>query len=464
MFQELIDSNWEILDILLVAVGLVIYVGASHTLHQRRHPSAAIAWVLGILLVPYITLPLYLAFGTRKIVPQRVVQRNLPLAPSTPEQTTAARTQQLGQVMGLPPPKSYESLQIHEDGQQALTAMRRIIKSARQTLEISTFLLGRDVLGKEISARLKQRARAGVRVRLLIDGVGFYMGGHPELEGLRAAGVEVVLFVSLFRSPRRGRTNLRNHRKMLIADGKILWCGGRNLAAEYFEGKDGEPPWRDLSFELRGPVVAQASELFERDWAFATGRTVIRHGAKPLAGDGAAAAQVVASGPDERDDTIHALLVTAAYRARRRIALATPYFVPDSALSMALCMAAKRGVEVELLLPARSNHRLSDFARNRALRSLEQAGGRIWLAPDMMHGKLALIDDTLALAGSANLDSRSLFLNYELMLAFHGKADVQDFARWFAQECGPARRYVGQPPGLMRDLAEGMLLWLGFQL
>ena len=110
MFQELIDSNWEILDILLVAVGLVIYVGASHTLHQRRHPSAAIAWVLGILLVPYITLPLYLAFGTRKIVPQRVVQRNLPLAPSTPEQTTAARTQQLGQVMGLPPPKSYESL------------------------------------------------------------------------------------------------------------------------------------------------------------------------------------------------------------------------------------------------------------------------------------------------------------------------------------------------------------------
>ncbi len=172
----------------------------------------------------------------------------------------------------------------------------------------------------------------------------------------------------------------------------------------------------------------------------------------------------MASGPDERDDTIHALLVTAAYRARRRIALATPYFVPDSALSMALCMAAKRGVEVELLLPARSNHRLSDFARNRALRSLEQAGGRIWLAPDMMHGKLALIDDTLALAGSANLDSRSLFLNYELMLAFHGKADVQDFARWFAQECGPARRYVGQPPGLMRDLAEGMLLWLGFQL
>jgi cardiolipin synthase len=127
-------------------------------------------------------------------------------------------------------------------------------------------------------------------------------------------------------------------------------------------------------------------------------------------------------------------------------------------------MAAKRGVEVNLLLPARSNHRLSDFARNRALRSLEQAGGRIWLAPDMMHGKLALIDDTLALAGSANLDSRSLFLNYELMLAFHGKADVQDFARWFAQECGPARRYVGQPPGLMRDLAEGMLLWLGFQL
>jgi cardiolipin synthase len=182
---------------------------------------------------------------------------------------------------------------------------------------------------------------------------------------------------------------------------------------------------------------------------------------EPLLADGA---QLVASGPDQADDTVHALLVTAAYRARQSIALATPYFVPESALLMALCMAARRGVAVDLLLPAKSNHRLSDLARARALRSLAQAGARIWLTPGMMHAKLAAIDDVLALAGSVNLDGRSLFLNYELMFAFHKAADVRRFAAWFDSERSPARPYVAVQPGLVRDAAEGMLLWLGFQL
>jgi cardiolipin synthase A/B len=131
---------------------------------------------------------------------------------------------------------------------------------------------------------------------------------------------------------------------------------------------------------------------------------------------------------------------------------------------MALCLAARRGVAVDLLLPARSNHRLSDIARSRALRSLATAGGNIWLGPGMQHAKLALIDDTLALAGSANLDSRSLFLNYELMMAFHEPRDVERFAAWFDEERAPASAYVPSPPSLLRDLGEGMLLWLGFQL
>ena len=456
--------HWLTLHALVTVIALLFYVITSHVMHQRRHPTAAIAWILFIALVPYLALPAFALFGSRKLS-RPADGAPAPSLASTRKDAWAVETIA---ALGQPAPVAFHDLHVHMDGHAACRALIDTINSANHSIEICTFILGRDPLGDCVIDRLCEKARAGVRVRLLLDGMGRWMAGRPNLKRLASAGGEFALFVPPLHSPLKGRFNLRDHRKLLIVDfpegAARLWCGGRNLAAEYFEGKDGEPPWRDLSFELRGPVVAQASELFERDWAFATGRTVIRHGAKPLAGDGAAAAQVVASGPDERDDTIHALLVTAAYRARRRIALATPYFVPDAALSMALCMAAKRGVEVNLLLPARSNHRLSDFARNRALRSLEQAGGRIWLAPDMMHGKLALIDDTLALAGSANLDSRSLFLNYELMLAFHGKADVQDFARWFAQECGPARRYVGQPPGLMRDLAEGMLLWLGFQL
>jgi cardiolipin synthase len=301
--------------------------------------------------------------------------------------------------------------------------------------------------------------------------MGRLMVGHPRMKRLVAAGGELSLFVPPLHSPLKGRSNLRDHRKLLIVDAGTplgrLWCGGRNLAAEYFEGQAGAAPWRDLSFDLRGPVIAQAQALFEHDWAFARGRPQAppqMHAPDPAATEATPGAQLVASGPDQADDTVHALLVTAAYRARTRIALATPYFVPEPALLMALCMAARRGVVVDLLLPARSNHRLSDWARGRALRALAQAGGRIWLVPRMMHAKLAVFDEVLALAGSANLDSRSLFLNYELMFAFHPTPDVRRFAAWFDAERVPARAYVAKAPGLLRDVAEGMLLWLAFQL
>jgi cardiolipin synthase len=317
---------------------------------------------------------------------------------------------------------------------------------------------------------LLQKARRGVHVRLLLDGMGSLMERHPNLKPLVDAGGQVALFVSPLRSSLKGRSNLRDHRKLLVTDAVLatahLWCGGRNMATAYFEGVPGESPWRDLSFDLSGPLVRQAGALFERDWAFANGRPLplpaqLNLSALPFSLDGA---QVVASGPDQADDTVYSLLVTAAYRARQRIALATPYFVPESALLMALCLAARRGVSVDLLLPVRSNHRLSDLARSRALRSLAGAGGRVWLAPGMMHAKLAVIDQSLALAGSANLDSRSLFLNYELMLAFHKTTDVRRFADWFDLERMTARPYVATQPGLIRDAAEGMLLWLGFQL
>jgi cardiolipin synthase len=175
-------------------------------------------------------------------------------------------------------------------------------------------------------------------------------------------------------------------------------------------------------------------------------------------------AQLIASGPDEQDDTVYALLVAAAYRAGKRIALVSPYVVLDDALLMALCLAARRGVAVDVLLPAHSNHRLADAARHRSLRALAHAGVRVWLAPGMLHAKLAVIDERLALAGSANLDGRSLFLNYEVMVAFDNPADVARYYAWFEHERERAAPYVSQPPSLWRDIGEGLLLWIGFQV
>ncbi len=457
---------------LVVLLGLAIYVIASHVRRQRRHPSAAIAWVVSLALVPYVALPLYLVFGNRKVLRGQAVRMSLLPAPPAPAQylSPAVRFQRLAGAMGLPAAAAYEQLAIHEDGQNALDALLEVIDGAAWTLDVCTFLIGRDGVGDRLTAALGRRARAGVRVRLLLDGVGVYFGGRPRLRELTAAGVRVTLFVSPWRSPLPGRTNLRNHRKMAIADGHRLWCGGRNLAAEYFAGDaQAHPrmaPWIDLSFDLRGALARQAQDRFDQDWAFAAG-TLQRDGVvarQPAEPPSRRSAQLIPSGPDQTDDTVYSLLISGCFAAQSRIVLVTPYFVPDSTLLMALTLAARRGVSVDLVLPARSNHRLADLARPSALRDMSLAGARVWLTPGMIHAKGVIIDEDIALAGSANLDERSLFLNYELMVAFYDRGDVQRFAQWIERQRASARRHEAQPPGLLRELSEGMVRWLVFQL
>ena len=457
----LFPSHWLTLHGMAVASGLLVYVLASHALHQRRHPAAAIGWVMVMVLVPYVGLPLYLLFGTRKLVRSGSHPPLCPEGPAIAGDDAWAR--QLAAAMGQPPVVSYENLRIHADGAQALQALWEVIDSAGRELDLCTFILGRDEMGNALAARLISKAREGVRVRLLLDGVGRWMGGRRDLHALESAGVQVTLFVPLVHSPLKGRTNLRNHRKLVVADSTRLWCGGRNFAVEYFEGTRKHAPWCDLSFDLRGPLARQAGELFQRDWGFATGLPPI-HTQHTTQSASPPFAQVVASGPDQADDTVHALLVTACFNARHRIAAATPYFVPGDALVMALTLAAWRGVTVDLILPLRSNHRMADIARYRALRDLAAAGAQVWFVPYMLHAKAVVVDDALAMAGSLNLDARSLFLNYELMVAFYAAGDVRRFAGWLEGQREKAARYQARKPGLLREMGEGLVLWLAFQL
>lgn len=458
------------LHVLIIMLALLLYVMASHALNQRRHPTAAIAWVLFILLVPYVALPAFLVFGSRKQARPAVLLR----VPEAAGGAAPWAVQTLG-ALGQPAPTTYRDLALHADGGEALAALWRLIDEAKESIDICIFIIASDRVGSAVVARLAAKARAGVRVRLMIDGWGLLTRRAPDMGPLTRAGVRCAVFVSPLRTLFRARSNLRDHRKMVIVDAQgahpRLWCGGRNLASEYFSGESGRPPWRDLTFDLGGLLVAQAIELFERDWAYANrlsreglARSAAQPAVLPVGKDAGPAAQVVGSGPDQIDDTVYMLLVTAAFQAKTRIALITPYFVPGSTLLMALCMAARRGVVVDVLMPARSNHRMSDIARRRALRTLADAGGRIWLAPAMLHAKLAVIDESLALAGSANIDSRSLFLNYEMMVAFHEAHDVARFAAWFERERRPAVRCIPRPPGLIADIAEGLVLWAGFQL
>ncbi|GAB4206606.1 MAG: phospholipase D-like domain-containing protein [Tibeticola sp.] len=468
MLDYVLDHAFSLHSVLAL-VGLAVYVTGSRTLHQRRHPSAAVAWVLTLLLMPYVALPLYLLFGNRKMVRRR---ERLARASAAPAPTTEGfDLPRLAQALALPPAAAYEDLAVHADGAAAQEALRSGIATARAHIEISTFVLGRDAFGEALIGWLAERAAAGVRVRLLVDGVGAWLGGHPDLDRVQALGIEVRRFVPPFRWGLRGRTNLRNHRKKVIVDGRWLWSGGRNLAAEYFSGYGPHAPWVDLSFELRGEAAQAALALFERDWVFAQdgdarSRPPLPKPATVPAPPAAATrrVQLIPSGPDQADDTVFAVLVSAFFTARRRIVAVTPYFVPDETLLLSLTLAARRGVQVELLLPARSNHRLADLARHRALRELAAAGARVRLMSGMVHAKAVLVDDAWAFVGSANLDERSLFLNFELMFAFNAPEDVQRFADWVARQATRGLDYHPHQPSLLREVGEGLLLWLAFQL
>ena len=440
---------------LAIVLSLLTYVVTTRAERERRPPSIAIAWVLGLLALPYLALPAYLLFGRRKLPRPRMTHP----VPAVPREHWA---QHLVESFGLASAARC-LVRWHGDGLEAQSGLERTLEAARARLDICTYILGNDAFGEAMMARMCACRARGVRVRFLVDGVGALMLPHRCLKRLEAAGVETAVFSPLLARRTQGPRNLRDHRKWVIADEAWLWAGGRNLAAEYFCGSPGQPPWRDLSFDLEGPVAAAAAHQFEADWQAAGGAPALPLPAcaEPPAG---ARAQFLPSGPDQTEDTVEALLVDACYHARRRILAVTPYFVPDAPLETALRLAARRGVRVDVCIPRRSNHRLADFARNRPLRALAAAGAAIHLLEGMNHAKAVVFDEDLALCGSPNLDSRSLLLNYESAVIFYGARDIAWLESWIGALLPRAQPFTARPPGLLRDLAEGLLLSLAYQL
>jgi cardiolipin synthase A/B len=440
---------------LVSAIALLIYVLTTRARDQRRAPTAAIAWVLGLALVPYLMLPLYVLFGQRKLPPVFV-----PYAGVVVEGPHWAA--ELIESFGLAPP-SLCKIEMHADGTQARDALHRIIESAQHSLDVSTFIIGNDAFGRDIVARLARRAREGVQVRLLLDGFYALLLPRCYVRELRAAGAQLAVFRPFFSLRRLGPRNLRNHRKLVVADDSFLWCGGRNLAMEYFLGDDVGMLWPDLSFDLQGPVAAAAGHQFDLDWNTTQLRAPLRERQLVACSDGALA-QFLPSGPDQVEDTAQSLLIAGCYRARRRLLVVTPYFVPDDSLRAAMRLAARRGVKVTVAIPQRSNHVLADFVRSRPMRDLAAAGVEFRLVPMMVHAKAVVIDETLALCGSINLDLRSLLLNHEAAVVFYGAEQIDWLARWITAMAQQGRGYRAEPPGLLRDIAEGVLLTVAFQL
>lgn len=412
----------------LIIAALTLVVAAS-ILGQRRPTGTAFAWLLAVVLIPYLGIPLYLMIGGRKV--RRASRRKKVLDPAAAPSIAIAGAE-------AAPPTVLEWL---DDGVIAYEAFVREIRRARRGIRIETYLIGRDEVGEAILGELAVKAKEGVAIHLLID--AFLASSTPRvpLRRLVDAGGRVARFMPLFHLPFRGRTNLRNHRKIAIFDGDRAIVGGMNLAVDYMGPAPRAERWRDLSVVVDGGAVSAIDAVFRADWEFAA------HESLAAAGTGVglgADISVIPSGPDGPQDAIYDLILTAVYRAERRLWVATPYYVPDDALSRALEISTRRGVDVRVVVPFRSNHRIADLVGGPLLRELEAAGGRVHrYTPSMLHGKVVLADDRFALVGSANFDMRSMFLNYEVALSFTGAAEVARVAAWFEDTL--AHTVVGVP-------------------
>jgi cardiolipin synthase len=446
---------------LAIMVSILVYVLTTRVIGERRPPSIAIAWVLGMIAMPYLTLPMYLLFGRRKL-PRKKASTNVVRRHGRHWAEDLIESFDLG-------PASDVTVRLHRDGNESAASLFDTMQAANYRLDVCTYILGNDAFGLDAMQRMAQCVERGVTVRLLLDGVGAIQLPQSFFKKLKSLGIQTQIFSPLLARKTQGPRNLRNHRKMVIADGKRLWAGGRNLASEYFIGLHGQPAWRDLSFDLEGPVAADAAQQFEADWVAAGGATAPQKPAtaeaEPQApGETLCRAQFLPSGPDQTEDTVHALLIDACFHVRERILAVTPYFVPDAGLETALRLAARRGVKVDLVLPAKSNHVLADFARNRALRSLSRAGVGIYLVPFMNHAKAVVCDESLALTGSVNIDSRSLLLNYESAVVLYGPVEIAWLAAWIEALKPLARSFDARPPNVLRDVCEGLLLTVAYQL
>ncbi len=440
---------------LVIVVSVLTYVLTTRAERERRPPAIAIAWVLGMVAFPYLVFPMYLMFGRRKL-PRRTSGW------SGRRSYAQHWAEDLIESFGLPPAAPSRAA-FHRDGAESHAGLVSVLQGANRRLDICTYILGDDSLGREVTDLMMAGAARGVRVRFLIDGVGALQLPRAWLRELRNAGVETAIFSPLLARKTPGPRNLRNHRKLAVADGERLWAGGRNFAAEYFMGGNGVTPWLDLSFELAGPTAGSAALQFEADWKAAGGQgaEIVPVPAPPYA-DGLS--QFLPSGPDQMEDTVHALLIDACFQATQRMLAVTPYFVPDVSLETAMRLAARRGVKIDLCMPAKSNHILADFVRNRSLRALSDAGVSIHLLPRMNHAKAVVFDDGIALCGSCNLDSRSLLLNYESMVVFYDAREIEWLADWIRALIPSAEAFDNRPPELWRDICEGLLLTVAYQL
>ncbi len=431
------------LPLALLILDWLIRVAALFWIPTRSTPAAARSWLLLVGFLPLLGLPLYLLFGHPWLSRERILRQAQASrairegqAPQqalrwTPTGGASSEMAPLIERLGDFMPVRGNAVELMDDYAASLAALIADIDGARERVHLLYYLMFDDAVGDAVTEALLRAAARGIHCRLLLDAVGAKRGLRRYARRLRQAGVEVhEMLPGGLRWRRSGRMDLRNHRKIAVIDDHVGYVGSQNLAdAGFVPGH----PNRELVARVRGPAVSHLEAVFASDWYLETGIALPVPTARPVHADDTAL-QLLPSGPaypfGNARDTVNALI----HLAQRRLVLTTPYFVPDDATLSALRIAALSGVDVQLILSASNNQRLTAWAQHAYYEELLQAGVKIALyRPRFLHAKHLSVDEDIALVGSINLDIRSFALNAEIGLVCYDRDVV---ARMRAIEAG----------------------------
>jgi cardiolipin synthase len=422
--------------LVFAGLALIISVLASgHAVLHKRDSRAAIAWVGFIWLVPLGGAALYFIFGINRLRRKAALLRgHLTRYRAHPHGSEFS----LGELHHHLPAHARHldklALLVEEvverpllagncveplvNGDEAYPAMLDAIGQARRSISLMTYIFDRDEAGLTFARALGEAVARGVEVRVLIDATGTRYSWPSILRTLRREKVPHAQFLSYFALSHLLALNLRSHRKILVADGQIGFTGGMNIRAGHCLKAGPRRPVQDLHFRITGPVVTQLQEAFADDWRFTTGEALRGEAWFPKPPrSGPVLCRGVIDGPDENFEKLRWTLLGALAMSRQSVRIVTPYFLPDTGIVSALNLAALRGVEVDIILPAKSNLPPVQWASQAMWWQVLEHGCRLWLTPPPFdHSKLMLVDGCWVLLGSANWDARSLRLNFEYNL------------------------------------------------
>jgi len=442
------DAVFMIFAIVVPMVELLGIIAAIHAVMNARTSQGAIAWGISLVTFPWIALVLYAIFGRNKFkgyvllrnskdkeiqyfinrFQSEAVEKDLIKEESSISEIALTRLTSF-------PITRFNKSRLLVDGKETFSAIFDGIDSAKEYILVQFYVIKNDKLGKELKAKLIQKAKENIRVYFLYDEIGSYKLPETYIQEMQDEGIVTSAFHTTKGKANHFQLNFRNHRKIVVIDGKTSYVGGHNVGDEYVSKHPKFGKWRDTHVKVEGPIVKLIQYCFIQDWYWATTRIPSLNWNLQKAENGCEDALIVASGPADPVETCSLMFVHAIHMAKKRIWIASPYFVPDGQVLSALKLAALRGVEVRILIPKKPDHRTVYLASFSYYEDTLPLGIKLYrYETGFMHQKIFLVDSTFAAVGTANLDNRSFRLNFELTLLNYDSSFIKKIEDMFNED------------------------------